>query len=71
MHLDRPDGANFIGDSGAVSRLWDEICARIMAPLTTLWIFALSTGKGRTALILRSDYFAKTLGPKMHSTTTD
>jgi hypothetical protein len=34
-----------------------------MAPLTTLWIFALSTGEGRTASILRSDFLVKTLGP--------
>ena len=63
----RPDEADFIGDSGAVSRLWDEICARIMAPLTTLWIFALSTGEGRTASILRNDFLVKTLGPNAYN----
>ena len=65
--LNRPNEADFIGDSEAVSRLWDEICARIMAPITTLWIFALSTGAGRTASFLRGDFLVNTLGPNAYN----
>ena len=41
----RPEDANQYTDTSSVNRIWDNICGRIMAPLTTLWIFAMSTGK--------------------------
>lgn len=65
--LNRANEADFRGDSEAVSRLWDEICARMMAPLTTLWIFAMSTGEGWTASILRGNFLVKTLGPNAYN----
>ena len=65
--LNRPNEANFIGDSPAVTRLWDEICARMMAPLTTLWIFAMSTGEGWTASFLRRDILVNTLSPTAYN----
>jgi len=63
----RPSDANFVGDSAAVNRLWDNLCGRIMCPLTTLWIFAMSTGEGYTAVILRGDFLVNTLGPNSYN----
>ena len=63
----RPSDADYIGDSSAVARLWDNICGRIMAPLTTLWIFAMSTGDGYTASVLRGDFLVHTLGPNSYN----
>ena len=40
--------------SGATNRLWDNVCGRLVAPLTTLWIFALSTGTGYTARLFQN-----------------
>merc|ERR1719203_1643796 len=44
----RPDAADQFTDSTNINRLWDNTSGRVMAPLTTLWIFALSTGEGVT-----------------------
>lgn len=63
----RPSEGDYIGDSSAVGRLWDNICGRIMAPLTTLWIFAMSTGEGYTASMLRGDFLVHTLGPNSYN----
>jgi acyl-CoA synthetase (AMP-forming)/AMP-acid ligase II len=63
----RPSDANYIGDSSSVNRLWDNLCGRIMAPLTTLWIFAMSTGHGYTAAIFRGDFLVHTLGPNSYN----
>lgn len=49
----RPEGANSYADPAITNRIWDEIYSRSFAPLTLLWIFALSTGKGFTARLLR------------------
>lgn len=38
-----------------------------MAPLTTLWIFAMATGEGYTAAILRGDFLVHTLGPNSYN----
>lgn len=40
---------------------------RIMAPLTTLWIYAMATGEGYTAAILRGDFLVNTLGPNSYN----
>merc|ERR1719253_2511020 len=58
----RPSQADEYTDEAITSRLWDNICGRIMCPVTSLWIFALSTGKGYTASILRNDFLVNYLG---------
>ena len=63
----RPDAANEIMDSASSNRLWDNIGGRIFAPLTTLWIYALSTGEGFTAKILRWPFLAQTLAPNSYN----
>jgi len=52
----RPEAANSNTDVAIVNRLWDSICGRLVAPITTLWLFSLATGKGWTASIFRSTY---------------
>lgn len=49
------------------NRLWDSICGRFLAPLTTLWIFALSTGEGWTASVLRSKFLVETIAPHAYN----
>lgn len=63
----RPSDADFVGDTSSVNRLWDNLCGRIMCPLTTLWIFAMSTGEGYTASVLRADFLVNTLGPNAYN----
>lgn len=63
----RPSDADYIGDSSTVGRLWDNLAGRIMCPLTTLWIFAMSTGEGYTASILRGDFLVNTLSPNSYN----
>merc|ERR1712176_482889 len=50
-----------------MNRLWDNVSGRVMAPLTTLWIFALSTGTGFTAQSLRWNYLSQTLAPHAYN----
>ncbi len=59
----RPDAANQLTDPAVVNRLWDNIYPRLFAPLTLLWIFAIATGQGITAWVLRKPFIAKTLAP--------
>jgi len=60
----RPELANnSCYDTNAVYRMWSDISGRLLAPLTTLWIFGLSTGEGFTAKLLRNDFWVNTLGP--------
>eukprot|EP00804_Cyclotella_cryptica_P020769 CCRYP_016601-RB/>CCRYP_016601-RB protein AED:0.06 eAED:0.06 QI:244/1/1/1/0.75/0.76/13/968/1468 len=59
----RPNDADEFTDNASINRLWDNLMGRIMAPLTTLWIFSLSTGKGFTARLLRGRFLVETLGP--------
>ena len=63
----RPNEANTFLDSSVSNRLWSNVSGRIMAPLTTLWIFALSTGEGFTAMILRSSLLSRTLAPHAYN----
>jgi len=63
----RPDEANQFSDNAVVNRLWDNLIGRSMAPLTTLWIFAFSTGHGWTAAVLRNSFLVKTLGPNSYN----
>ena len=49
----RPDAANSFADPGIVNRIWDNIYARMFAPITILWVFAICTGQGITARLLR------------------
>ncbi|WP_026190822.1 AMP-binding protein [Methylobacterium sp. WSM2598] len=63
----RPDAADSFMDPGIVNRTWDEINSRVWAPVTLLWLFALSTGRGLTARILRSDPLSQTLAPTAYA----
>ncbi len=63
----RPDSANQFTDSASSNRLWDNIAGRIFAPLTTLWVYALSTGEGFTAKMLRWKFLSKTLAPNSYN----
>ena len=58
----RPSYANEYTDVSSVNRLWDNIIGRLVAPLTTLWVFSLSTGQGYTARLLRREFLVKVLG---------
>lgn len=63
----RPAEANNFTDISSVSRIWDNICGRLFAPITTLWIFSLSTGEGVTASILRTPFLVDTLAPHSYN----
>jgi len=58
----RPDA-----DTSSAFRLWDNIAGRIFCPLTTLWIFALSTGEGYTAKFLRGGFLVEKLSPNSYN----
>ena len=59
----RPDEGDTYTDNLAVARIWDNIWGRLFAPLTTLWVFALSTGRGATAWVFSREFLAKSLAP--------
>ena len=63
----RPEEANNFTDTAQINRLWDNICGRLVAPLTTLWLFALSTGEGWTAMVLRSTYLVDCIAPHAYN----
>ena len=63
----RPDSANQFTDSSNSSRLWDNLAGRLFAPLTTLWIFALATGEGLTAMLLRNRFLSDNLAPNAYN----
>ena len=61
-----------IQDSGDVNnevifRLWYSLRACLLCPLTTLWVFALSTGGGFTAKALRGKFVVEYLSPNAYS----
>lgn len=59
----RPEAANSFMDPSAVNRIWDDVYSRMFAPITLLWIFALSTGHGLTARLLRFTPLSQTIAP--------
>lgn len=59
----RPEAANSFADPAAVFRIWDDVYPRLFAPITLLWIFALSTGQGLTARVLRFTPLSQTIAP--------
>lgn len=63
----RPDEANSYADPSTVNRIWDNIWGRLFAPLTLLWIFAISTGQGLTAKMLRFSPLSQTLAPTAYA----
>ncbi|WP_130930816.1 AMP-binding protein [Pseudomonas sp. Sample_24] len=63
----RPEAANNFADPGIVNRIWDEVASRLFAPITLLWLFALSTGQGLTAKILRSNAISQSLAPATYA----
>ena len=63
----RPNESYQYTDTAVTNRLWDNICGRLIAPLTTIWIFALSTGEGWTASILRSIFYVETIAPHAYN----
>lgn len=62
-----PKEADNYTDSAVTNRLWDNICGRLVAPLTTLWVFSLSTGKGWTATILRLPVLVNRIAPHSYN----
>ncbi|WP_444929269.1 AMP-binding protein [Microbulbifer sp. SSSA002] len=63
----RPDAANSHADPSVVNRIWDNIYGRLFAPITLLWIFAISTGQGWTAKILRFNPISQSLAPTAYA----
>lgn len=64
----RPQEANNpYADNTSTNRLWDNIYARFFCPVTTLWVFALTTGEGFTASVLRSKFLVETLSPNAYN----
>jgi acyl-CoA synthetase (AMP-forming)/AMP-acid ligase II/peptidoglycan/LPS O-acetylase OafA/YrhL len=63
----RPEAANSYADPSTVNRAWDNIYGRLFAPITLLWIFALSTGEGLTAKALRFSPLSQTLSLTTYS----
>jgi len=63
----RPYEANDFTDISVINRLWDNIAGRLACPLTTVWIFALSTGEGYTAALLRNETLSVTLAPNAYN----
>jgi hypothetical protein len=63
----RPDDANEFTDTAVTNRIWDNINARLMCPLTTLWVFSLSTGEGYTAAFFRNEFLVETLSPNSYN----
>ena len=63
----RPTEANNFTDTSSINRIWDNICGRLFAPLTTLWIFSLSTGEGVTASILRTSFLVDIIAPHSYN----
>lgn len=63
----RPEAADTFADPETVNRIWDNIYARLFAPITLLWIFALSTGQGLTARVLRFNPVSQVLAPTAYA----
>jgi len=66
-HL-RIDGAdNKELHNAMINNLWDTVAGRLVCPLTTLWIFALSTGEGFTASAFRNQFVLDYLAPNAYN----
>ncbi len=63
----RPEEANQWTDTAVVNRIWDAGYARMFAPLTTLWVFALSTGQGYSAKFFGQKFLSETLSPNSYN----
>jgi len=63
----RPDEANQWTDTASVNRIWDATTARLFCPITTLWVFALSTGHGFSAMFFRQEFLSVTLAPHAYN----
>jgi len=63
----RPLEADTYVDNLAVARIWDNIWGRLFAPITTLWIYAISTGRGATASFFGSSFVSETLAPHSYN----
>ena len=63
----RPDEANNFLDTSFVNRIWSNLCGRFIAPVTTVWMFALSTGKGYTASAFRAPFLVETIAPHSYN----
>jgi hypothetical protein len=63
----RPDEANQWTDTSSVNRIWDASYARLFCPLTTLWVFAISSGRGVTCMFLRQKILSETLSPHAYN----
>jgi len=63
----RPEEADQWTDAAATNRIWDMGYARMFCPLTTLWVFALSTGEGFTAKFFSWKFLSETLSPNSYN----
>lgn len=63
----RPSEANQWTDTSSVNRIWDAGYARMFCPLTTLWVFALSTGQGLSAKFFGQKFLSETLAPNSYN----
>ena len=63
----RPEQADEYTDAASTNRLWDTSVARFFCPVTTLWVFSLSTGQGYTAMLFRTEFLAVTLAPNAYN----
>ena len=63
----RPSEANnSYLDDASINRLWDTVYGRLFCPITSLWIYTLSTGEGVTAKFLRNEILVSTLAPNSY-----
>jgi len=53
-------------DDAVTNRLWDNVYGRLFCPITTVWIYALSTGEGLTAKLLRNKLLVSVLAPNSY-----
>ena len=63
----RPPDAGSYDDYPVVNRAWDNIYGRLLCPLTTVFIFAISTGQGRVAKVLGSQKVVNNLAPHAYN----
>ena len=63
----RPHEADTYADNRSVARIWDSIWGRLFMPITTLWIYALSTGQGFTAYVASQRFIVDNLSPASYN----
>ncbi len=67
LFLRPAEANNYQQDNAVIVELWDTVAGRLACPLTTVWIFALSTGEGFTATAFRSKFLLDYLAPNAYN----